>query len=113
MPNDRLAKELWKDFYGEIQKDIFAAAAFFFADASKAEGQTAEERFFEVWQGMLQLGAAWPASGARRLLKHHMIKAGRTPQEILAVRRGLTPPPPAPGTQQQPEPEGATTSEAS
>lgn len=67
--NDELAVSLWGEFYSEIQKGIFAAAAFYFADASKEEGQTAQERFFEVWKGMEELGAPAPSSGARRALK--------------------------------------------
>lgn len=67
---DNLALELWgPEFFSEIQKGIFAAAAWYFADASKAEGQTSVERFFEVWAGMQELGSPKPTDGARRALK--------------------------------------------
>lgn len=67
--SDDLARSLWGDLFPEIQKGTFAAAAFYFADASRAEGQTAQERFFEVWKGMEELGSPAPSGGARRALK--------------------------------------------
>lgn len=84
-----LATELWGDFLSQIPKGTFASAAFYFADAGKAGGQTPQERFFEVWQGMLSLGAVAPTNTCRRELKKFLAAQGRSKEEIKAILEPL------------------------